>query len=339
MSIEGGTKRTRAKAATVQPLGLSLDEGAAQIMAAFSAPAAEENAQTSAQPGEAATPAAAAPGSEAELPPAKATEPPPPAPQPHDTAPKIRPGIYRLDEEGTAEPISEEEALRYERLNADYTQKQQQLAEERRQFYAEQAALKAEREQIATEKAKVAQALRAAVPPEPNWDEVYARDPQNAATYYFAHQVQKQKAEQAEREAQAAQAKALADRQAVERAKLLELVPEWKDPEVQQRESVELSNYIARKGYDPQTVQAIITNSAALDTVRKAMMYEKSQNGSLTKAEAAKIKIDRVKVAPPGAASIPKAPPSQFDRDNARFRQTGKLKDAVAVFDHLLGGK
>ena len=63
MSIEGGTKKTRAKAGLIQPLGLSADEAAARIAEAFG-PQDPTPLPIQAPQGDKASPAEAAPASE-----------------------------------------------------------------------------------------------------------------------------------------------------------------------------------------------------------------------------------------------------------------------------------
>jgi hypothetical protein len=336
MSIEGGTKKTRAKAGLIQPLGLSADEAAARIAEAFG-PQDPTPLPIQAPQGDKASPAEAAPASEPAKAPAREPEPPQAAESRSEPPTKFRPGLYRvLDEDGNAEAVPEEDVARFERLDADYTRKTQALADERRQFYAEQAALKAEREQIATDKARAAALLKSAVPAEPDWDAVYQRDPANAATYWMAHQVQVQKAQKAEQEAREASAKVAQDRQASERARLLELIPAWKDPNVAQKEQAELSHYIAAQGWDQQQVAALVNDSRAIRIARTAMLAERQQAAEPERKAAAQIKIDRVKVATPGGAQAPAKQPTEFDRARNQFLKTGKLKDSIALFDQLL---
>jgi hypothetical protein len=336
------TQSTRIKTVPMTAPGLSLEDATAQIQASFSDPTSEANALLIEHPSATAAPVAASSASESAKEPARAPESPQSPPPTLDTAPRIRPGqLYRATSDDSIEPVSDDEALRYERLNADYTTKTQALAEERRQFYAEQAAMKAEREQLVQEKLRTAALLRQATPVEPDWNQVYAEDPVNAPAKYMAWDIRQKQIAKAEQEAREAQQKAMVERQTTERARLLELIPEWQDAGRRQQEMGELSQYIAAQGWDQQTLSAVLNDSRALRLARTAMFAERKQ-ATPEQQSRTQIKIDRVKVAPPGAASVPKPGPSVLEQKMRVLRQKpagqGSVNAAADVLRELFNG-
>ena len=98
-----------------------------------------------------------------------------------------------------------------------------------------------------------------------------------------------------------------------EKAKLTELIPEWRDPVKYQAGAQELADYLIKQGADPGEVGAL-SDSFAVHIARKAMLYDKLVAG---KAEKSK----QVRTAPPvvrPGAVVPS------DGGRADFQKTGQ---------------
>lgn len=122
---------------------------------------------------------------------------------------------------------------------------------------------------------------------------------------------------------------------AEESEKLRAAIPEWKDEKVQKAEAQEIAQYLASQGYSKEEI-ANASDSRAIVTARKAMLYDKGQN----KTELAKKKVLTIpKVMKPGTPKPPEqAKHAQIEAARAKLRATGRTEDAVAL-RKLMKGK
>ena len=114
----------------------------------------------------------------------------------------------------------------------------------------------------------------------------------------------------------------------IERQKLSERIPEWKDPEKFKEGAGKLRDYLISEGATPDEVDGL-TSSMAVAIAYKAMRYD-----ALLKAKAGKVKL--LQTAPP--VTRPGAGQSQAaataDKEAAlrgRLKKTGDIKDAAAL--------
>lgn len=233
--------------------------------------------------------------------------------------------------------LPEDEVVNGYLRTADYTRKTQKLADERKAFEAEAQAVAAERQRYAAQLAQLDELLTDTVSAEPDWDTLKQEDPAVfAATYAAWDQQQKQlgkvRAERAraEQQVQADYVAQMQNHLRAEATKLVEAIPEWKDPEKAKADRSKLVSYAETMGYTPDEL-AQVTDHRVIRILRDAALYR----DSLAKKPAIEQKIERVKVQAPGSSVQPKVV-SRLTRKKQRLAKTGSLRDAGAVIAELL---
>lgn len=168
-----------------------------------------------------------------------------------------------------------------------------------------------------------------------NWSQLEEDDPGKAALEKSrlqerraALQSKKQKALEAYKKTHEAQQQQQQQFVQTERTKLLEKVPEWRDPEKAQAEQNKLTEYLIGQGYTQEEIAKAYDHRLVVG-LRKAMLWDEMQS----KSQVAKKKVVKVpKVLKPGAPK-PKEQLNRerIDKQRAKLRQTGSLDDAYAL--------
>lgn len=97
-----------------------------------------------------------------------------------------------------------------------------------------------------------------------------------------------------------------------EREIFLEMVPEWSDQQVAERESAEITEYLQSKGHTPEEIEVAAYNGKLLAYVRNSMLYERGKG----KVETGKKKVVKIpKVMKPGTKSPKKQKPTGGEED------------------------
>ena len=227
---------------------------------------------------------------------------------------------------------------------SDYTRKAQALAEERKAFQSEAETIRQERAQYAELLPLLQQQLMQQASAEPDWDSLYNEDPIEAAR--LERQWRKSREEQSYRlqaiqaeqqrlaqEAAADQARAIQAFVEEERAKLPDVIPEWKNQETMVREAKELREWAIAQGLTEQEVDSL-RQASHVALIRKAMLYDKG-----------KTRVQQSKNAPkkPGKVIRPGSSGSQVDgrqtdvkRASQRLVRSGRISDAAALLDKLI---
>jgi hypothetical protein len=119
---------------------------------------------------------------------------------------------------------------------------------------------------------------------------------------------------------------------AEERGKLLEALPEWKDPKMAAKEKAELMQYATvNLGFTEDQVGQISDHRAIL-ALRKAMLYDRGQQRAATR----KPVVDKkTVVAKPGPANKRK-PMTELTKAKIRLAKTGSKRDAATVFEQFI---
>ena len=227
---------------------------------------------------------------------------------------------------------------------ADYTRKATALAEQRKAFEAEAEAIRAERAQYAQMLPILQQQIQQQNAAEPDWDTLYDEDPIEAAK--LERHWRRTKEEQTQRlVAIQAEQKRLAEEDAkqrtmhmqavveAERARLPEVIPEWKDQATMMKEAQELREWATSNGLTEQDINSL-TQAAHIALVRKAMLYDK---GARNMEKAKQPVKQKARVVRPGSGNT-SAKPGSIDvkRASKRLAQTGRIADAAALLDKLI---
>ena len=227
---------------------------------------------------------------------------------------------------------------------SDYTRKAQALAEERKAFQSEAETIRQERAQYAELLPLLQQQLMQQASAEPDWDSLYNEDPIEAAR--LERQWRKSREEQSYRlqaiqaeqqrlaqEAATDQVRAIQAFVEAERAKLPDVIPEWKNQETMVREAKELRDWAIAQGLTEQEVDSL-RQASHVALIRKAMLYDKG-----------KTRVQQSKNAPKKSGKVirPGSSGSQVDgrqtdvkRASQRLARSGRISDAAALLDKLI---
>lgn len=254
-----------------------------------------------------------------------------------EQAPRGRKFTVRVD--GKDETVEEAELIAGYQRQADYTRKTQAHAKERQQFQQELTQARQERTEYAQLLPRLRQALAQGMGQEPNWAELEAQDAANGTnrltTTWIRWQQQKQRlaavdAENAKvQQRQAAEQQAQMDQQhAAERDALYKALPSWKDKKVAKRESLAIARVMQAAGYNDDDL--VVKDHRALIIARKAALYDQLQarKGPL------QTKMRQAPTVRPGGGSP--APQTQKTQAAKRFGQSGSVKDAASLLEHLI---
>lgn len=247
--------------------------------------------------------------------------------------------LYPLTINGVTEMVTLQEALKGYSRQKDYTQKTQELAEQRKQLEAELPAVREERVKLADYLTKLEVAIKEATPEEPDWATVQREDPEKFAGLWAQWQVHKNRIKAIEDEkaeaiaaVQRDQAQQYAAYIADQKAKLAVVIPEWKDAAVAKAEKAQMIEYAKSLGYEDADL-AEVKDHRMMAVLRDAAKYRalKKKTPAITE------QIEKVRVAAPGSAhSGGSAPTSEAAKARARLAKTGKQADAAAAFESML---
>tara|TARA_R100001510_G_C7656556_1_gene216714 strand:- start:6519 stop:7484 length:966 start_codon:yes stop_codon:yes gene_type:complete len=154
------------------------------------------------------------------------------------------------------------------------------------------------------------------------WDKLYENDPMS----YMREKEKIREREDQIKKIQAEQKIAYDHRLAIESNKLKDLIPEWRDVQVQTKESAELSNYLLKNGFSQAEVQNA-SDSRIVHLARKAWLYDNISNKSniVKKKVGSAPKMVKAGV-PKGKVNI-----NRKNQENAfsKLKKSGKIGDAV----------
>lgn len=228
---------------------------------------------------------------------------------------------------------------------ADYTRKATALANERKALQAEVETIRNERAQYEQLLPALRQQIEQAAVAEPDWDRLYEDDPIEAARLERhwrksrEEQTNKLKAIEAEQQ-RLLQERAKEQQQAMaafieaERAKLPEVIPEWKNQETLVREVNDLRNWALSQGLTEQDVNSL-QQASHIAILRKAMLFDKgTKTVAESKAPATK-KVARI-VKPGSRGTQVSTGSTEVKRASQRLARSGRIADAAALLDKLI---
>ena len=243
--------------------------------------------------------------------------------------------LLKVKVDGKEAEVSEEEVLKGYQTNAHNTQAAMKLAEDRRAAQAAQLEAQHQREAFKEKLAATAEALKLLEPPTKDWAKLRQENPTEFAVQWAEYQQVEQAKERVAREQLAIRQQEVEEaahqRHAFvqeQQTKLLEALPEWRDPIKKQQDDAKLVEVGQHYGYSAQEL-ATVTDHRAVLVLRDAMLYRElmAQKASLPKAGTSP-------TLKPGAAA-PSVTPADADtryqaaRDT--LRKTGKPRDAAAA--------
>lgn len=245
--------------------------------------------------------------------------------------------LYTVKINGKEEQVSLKEALSGYQRQQDYTRAKQAFAEEKRQFVADLENARQQSEVYAQLLPAMVQRLQASLPAAP--------DPSLIDVNPSAYLRQKEAYEQALGDLQAAASEQtrMSEQSQVEQTrklqayvaenavKLPELVPEWKDQKVYERDRHKVRDYLSWRGFsDDEINQAYDARLVAM--AADATKWRELQKGKIKPVAPAPER--GLKPTPP--ASKPPAVNRDAQAARNRLAKSGRVEDAAAAIRALL---
>ena len=246
--------------------------------------------------------------------------------------------VYRVTVDGSEIEVTQDELINGYSRQQDYTRKTQELANQRKTI-EQQAQELAQRDAIYAQLLpKLEAQLKGELVNEPDWDSLYNDDPIAFVRekQLWDEKKEKLKAAEAEnarlqQESYAQQQQLIAQQVQEGQQRILEIIPEWKNAEVAQKEKLAIRDYgINVLGYTPQEMDAIYDYRALLG-LRNAWLNSKT-------VEATKKKPTQkapARVARPGTTTRKKSV-APAKRAKQVLAKSGKVQDAAKVFEQFL---
>ena len=246
--------------------------------------------------------------------------------------------VYRVTVDGSEIEVTQDELINGYSRQQDYTRKTQELANQRKTIEQQAQELQQRDAIYAQLLPKMEAQLQGELVNEPDWDSLYNDDPIAFVREKQIWDEKKEKLKAAEAEQQRLQQEAYAKQQEQiaqqvqeGQQKILEIIPEWKNAEVAQKEKLAIRDYgINVLGYAPQEMDAIYDYRALLG-LRNAWLNSKT-------VEATKKKPTQkapARVARPGTTTRKKSV-APAKRAKQVLAKSGKVQDAAKVFEQFL---
>ena len=246
--------------------------------------------------------------------------------------------VYRVTVDGSEIEVTQDELINGYSRQQDYTRKTQELANQRKTIEQQAQELQQRDAIYAQLLPKLEAQLKGELVNEPDWDSLYNDDPIAFVRekQLWDEKKEKLKAAEAEnarlqQESYAQQQQLIAQQVQEGQQRILEIIPEWKNAEVAQKEKLAIRDYgINVLGYTPQEMDAIYDYRALLG-LRNAWLNSKT-------VEATKKKPTQkapARVARPGTTTRKKSV-APAKRAKQVLAKTGKVQDAAKVFEQFL---
>lgn len=235
---------------------------------------------------------------------------------------------YRVKVDGDEYDVTQDELIKNYQLEQTAQKRLMKASEERKALDSEKAQTEQVRTQYEQALGLMQQQLQTANQPKDQayWDSLYESDPLE-----YVRQRDTERDNQAKMQAvQAEQLRLQQENLQREQAKLLEIIPEWKNSEVEAKEKAALVSYAKERGWSDQELASTV-DSRYIELMRKAYLYDNLQSGK-------PIAKKRVKAAPKMVKSgQPKSKAdSASDRKRKAFENLKKTNSRDSAVQYLL---
>jgi hypothetical protein len=245
--------------------------------------------------------------------------------------------LYTVRVDGKEEKVPEHELIAGYQRQSDYTRKTQVLAETRKALEQEAGQAKQERSEYAQLLPQLRKALETVTGREPNWEELRAKDPAQAAIAKQRWDERQQKLDALRQEEDRVKQQEIAERQnhaqqiiREEDDKTLKLIPHWQKPEAKQKEEAAITKMLLDLGFKQDETK--IYDSRARKIAWMAMKYLAI---SAQKPELRK-KIATAPTVKPGNGNQKPRQQTNLQQAQKRLQKSGSIKDATEIMKHFL---
>ena len=248
-----------------------------------------------------------------------------------------QPTVFTVKVDGKEVEVTLDELQKGYSRTQDYTRKTQQIAEIRKQVEAETEAVRAERAQYAQILGALQAQLQGAET-QIDWDRLYQEDPIEWVRQKEGMREKQEKLQAIQFEQQRVAQLTQQEQQQhfeshlqAQHAKLLEVIPEWKDAAKAKTEKQLLVEFGKKTGFTPEELGAIVDHRAVV-ALRKAALYDQM----MTKRKAiTPVTNNGPRPAKPGAAGRV-SQTTEATRAKQRLAKTGRVDDAASAIYQLL---
>ena len=235
---------------------------------------------------------------------------------------------YAVKVDGEDGEATIDELIKSYQLEKTAQKRLQEAAEQRKAVEAEKASTEKARQEYEQALEVMSQQLQQATQPkdETYWNNLYENDP-------LEYVRQRDQERDAQAKQQAVQSEQLRMRQiklAEEQKKLLEIIPEWKDPEVETREKAAIAAYAQTKGWTTEELGNAV-DSRYVDLMRKAYLYDNLQSQKPMAKKKVKTAPKMVKSGQPKLKGD-----SATERKRKAFDKLKKTNSRDAAVEYLL---
>jgi hypothetical protein len=248
---------------------------------------------------------------------------------------------YKVKAAGEEKEVTLDELVKGYQLGADYTKKTTEVAEQRKANEAERAAIeeaKYARDTYAQRLQAIEQFITEQMPQE-DLNSLKENDPIGYAVRVAELSEKKDQLNAIRAEQyrigqlqQSEQAQAMQQRVAQEAQKLTAILPEFSDPTKGETVRKEIRNYGKTLGFTDEELSNVY-DSRHVVTLHKAMMYDKLQK---SKPAVTKKVNEAPKMLKAGSANTKANSTETIKKQSQQLRQTGKVRDAAALFEQFL---
>ena len=256
--------------------------------------------------------------------------------------------LYAVTVNGEEQEVTLDELLKGYSRQSDYTRKTQEISEQRKQADAAVQQHLAEVGQIRNERQQYMQTLQNIIDNsgqqfdqfiDVDWDTLKETNPIEYVTKREEYREVQERISSLQQQQHAVAQKHAQDATTLhartlnqEHHRLVEVLPEWGDPEKQRELGVEIRDYARTQGFADKEISDLIDHRSVL-VLRKSMLYDKL-NASDIKSKKLKNKPRVVRSGKGASKSTEKR--SIRAKSMKRLQQTGHVDDAAALLEDMM---
>jgi len=256
--------------------------------------------------------------------------------------------LYAVTVNGEEQEVTLDELLKGYSRQSDYTRKTQEISEQRKQADAAVQQHLAEVGQIRNERQQYMHTLQNIIDNsgqqfdqfiDVDWDTLKETNPIEYVTKREEYREVQDRIKSLQQQQYAVAQKQTADSAQLhaqtlhqEHQRLVEVLPEWGDPEKQREIGVEIRDYAKSQGFADKEISDLIDHRSVL-VLRKSMLYDKL-NASDIKSKKLKNKPRVVRSGKGASKSTEKR--SVRAKSMKRLQQTGHVDDAAALLEDMM---
>ena len=235
---------------------------------------------------------------------------------------------YRVKVDGDEYDVTQDELIKNYQLEQTAQKRLMKASEERKALDSEKAQTEQVRTQYEQALGLMQKQLQTSNQPKDQayWDSLYESDPLE-----YVRQRDTERDNQAKMQAvQSEQLRLQQENLQREQAKLLEIIPEWKNSEVEAKEKAALVSYAKERGWSDQELASTV-DSRYIELMRKAYLYDNLQSGKPIAKKKVKAAPKMVKSGQPKSKAD-----SASDRKRKAFENLKKTNSRDAAVQYLL---